>query len=261
MSDDDGLGPGATTEEAPPAPESKVPEWAKDLDDDTRKWVEQKGIKSPGDLVTSYRNAEQELGRRQQQYAELLDAMVDAEEFVPPAAAAPQQQGDVDPYSMDPRALAQQVTAALQQGSASPEEVIGWLLGEYLPGVTKRQQEAFLDQYLRPVYEADLSSALETTVAGLVETLGQETYNEIAHRVLPQMKDPRVAEDPDMVERVFMSEYAKLQLTQNRQEQARRRSEQETLQDTIMPRRVSKTAADAIIARIENAAPHISDGL
>lgn len=263
----DGLDGGsiAPAQEAPPASteQQETAEWLAELDDETREFVEKSGFKSPADLAKSLRDTKGELTRVSQNYSDILDSMVEAEDI--PAAGfqqpPPVQGGYQNIGEIPPAEMSAYIAHGIQTGEFTEADAMVFLTRDYYPAREEFREQQLVEKYIAPQQLSQQRAELEGVTDEIYHELGDETFRKLAPSVLPRLQDPKFAEDPELIRDVFYAELAKQEMRQKQQEMSRRRSESETLQDTVIGQRQRQSAADAILAQIEKAGPPLTDGL
>jgi hypothetical protein len=135
-------------------------DWLGDADEDTRKWIQAKGWKSPADLAKSAREAESTLGREraartkaEQDAAELVQMMQNAQ--VPAGRGA-----DDDPYQIE------QLGALMEAGEVTASQAFKYLTSEVVPDLIRKEAGNLIQPVAGRVEQRDLrdtAAELEAT--------------------------------------------------------------------------------------------------
>lgn len=240
MEADDGLGG--------TVPQSNETPWA-DVDDELKKYADNKGFKDVGDILKSQRDAEAELRRMQSEFdqirreAEALTMDDDDDD-----ALAPSEPSGFPEYS-----------ELLEIFRGDERAVIDYM-------IQQRMNEAF-SQFV-PYIEQQIESKVEPVAQFATEKQLDEVASEIA-ATYPDFEDlaPEVIEvinrDPERFNspQGMWSAYGLVRAKHDRDQAIQRQREAgaETLDHSSRARQ--QNAADAIVRAIEGSGRHFSDGL
>lgn len=243
--DSDGVGG-----EAPPAPKADqngAPDWLADADEDTRKWFQSKGWKSPADLLKSARELESTLGKER---AARTKAEQDAAELVQmmQSAQGPQGRGnDDDPYQIE------QLGALMEAGEVTASQAFKYLTTEVVPDLIRKEA----GNLIQPVAQKTEMRDLRDAAAELEDTYPD--FRELSPDVIALMRaEPEEYRGAKGMRRAYAMVKADRDARAAREERNTRRTE--TLDRGSIGTSIEDSQA-AIRERIRGAASRFDDGI
>ena len=256
--DDDGidppLRPGADPEDdeavlPPAASNGDAPSWLADADDETRKWAQAKGWKSPADLLKSARELESTLGKER---AGRTKAEQDAAELVQMyqqaiAPASGKGATDDDPYQI------QQLGELMEAGEVTAAQALGYMVKEVMPDLIRREA----GNLIQPVAAKTEMRDLKDTAAELEATYPD--FRDISEEVISLMRrEPEEYRGSKGMKRAYAMVKA------DRDAKAARESRNTQRAETIDRGAIgvsTKDAEAAIRERIRGAGSRYDDGI